>query len=73
VNDRGAPLWLFLGMAARARFPKYELHGKSFHDFQSTTTWGWPAKALYWIEAAIILVPLVHAWWMTAAVKFQSV
>jgi cytochrome b561 len=33
--------------------------------FNSTTTWGWPAKALHWIGAAIILVLLVHGWWMT--------
>ena len=33
--------------------------------FNSTTTWGWPAKALHWIGAAIILALLVHGWWMT--------
>ena len=33
--------------------------------FNSRTTWGWPAKALHWIGAAIILVLLVHGWWMT--------
>ena len=33
--------------------------------FNSTTTWGWPAKVLHWIGAAIILVLLVHGWWMT--------
>jgi cytochrome b561 len=33
--------------------------------FNSTTTWGWPAKILHWIGAAIILVLLVHGWWMT--------
>jgi cytochrome b561 len=27
--------------------------------------WGWPSKALHWIGAAIILVLLVHGWWMT--------
>src|SRR5262249_44669034 len=31
----------------------------------STTSWGWPAKALHWIGAAAILVLLVHGWWMT--------
>jgi cytochrome b561 len=33
--------------------------------FNSTTTWGWPAKALHWIGAVIILLLLVHGWWMT--------
>src|SRR5258708_16324090 len=33
--------------------------------FNSTTTWGWPAKALHWIGAAIILLLLGHGWWMT--------
>ena len=33
--------------------------------FNTTTQWGWPAKALHWIGAAIILVLLVHDWWMT--------
>jgi cytochrome b561 len=33
--------------------------------FNSTTTWGWPAKILHWIGAAIILVLLIHGWWMT--------
>jgi cytochrome b561 len=31
----------------------------------STTKWGWPAKTMHWIGAAIILVLLVHGWWMT--------
>jgi cytochrome b561 len=31
----------------------------------STTRWGWPAKTLHWIGAAVILVLLVHGWWMT--------
>lgn len=33
--------------------------------FNSTTAWGWPAKALHWIGAVIILLLLVHGWWMT--------
>src|SRR5258708_33228708 len=33
--------------------------------FNSRTTWGWPAKALHWIGAAIILLLLGHGWWMT--------
>jgi cytochrome b561 len=33
--------------------------------FNSTTRWGWPAKALHWIGAAIILLLLGHGWWMT--------
>jgi cytochrome b561 len=33
--------------------------------FNSTTAWGWPAKALHWIGAAIIIVLLAHGWWMT--------
>ena len=31
----------------------------------STKVWGWPAKALHWIGAAIILLLLGHGWWMT--------
>jgi cytochrome b561 len=31
----------------------------------SKTTWGWPAKGLHWLGAAIILVLLGHGWWMT--------
>jgi cytochrome b561 len=31
----------------------------------STTQWGWPAKALHWIAAAAILILLIHGWWMT--------
>ena len=33
--------------------------------FNSTTQWGWPAKALHWVGAAIILLLLGHGWWMT--------
>ena len=33
--------------------------------FNSTARWGWPAKALHWIGAAIILLLLGHGWWMT--------
>src|SRR3974390_1068851 len=33
--------------------------------FNSTTQWGWPAKALHWLGAAIILLLLGHGWWMT--------
>ena len=31
----------------------------------STTRWGWPAKAFHWIGAALMLLLLVHGWWMT--------
>lgn len=31
----------------------------------STTQWGWPAKLLHWIGALMILLLLVHGWWMT--------
>ena len=31
----------------------------------SATTWGWPAKLLHWIGAILILILLVHGWWMT--------
>jgi cytochrome b561 len=31
----------------------------------STTSWGWAAKALHWIGAAAILVLLAHGCWMT--------
>jgi cytochrome b561 len=31
----------------------------------STSSWGWPAKALHWIGALAILVLLCHGWWMT--------
>jgi cytochrome b561 len=33
--------------------------------FNSATRWGWPAKTLHWIGAAMILLLLVHGWWMT--------
>jgi cytochrome b561 len=33
--------------------------------FNSATAWGWPAKTLHWIGAAMILVLLTHGWWMT--------
>lgn len=33
--------------------------------FNSTTVWGWPAKLLHWIAAVMILLLLVHGWWMT--------
>jgi cytochrome b561 len=31
----------------------------------STAHWGWPAKALHWIGAILILLLLGHGWWMT--------
>ena len=31
----------------------------------STTAWGWPAIALHWAGAALIVVLLAHGWWMT--------
>jgi len=31
----------------------------------NATTWGWPAKALHWIGAILILLLLGHGWWMT--------
>jgi cytochrome b561 len=31
----------------------------------SKTDWGWPAKVLHWVGAAMILILLVHGWWMT--------
>jgi len=31
----------------------------------TATQWGWPAKLLHWIAAIVILVLLVHGWWMT--------
>jgi cytochrome b561 len=31
----------------------------------STSTWGWPSILLHWIGTALILVLLVHGWWMT--------
>jgi cytochrome b561 len=33
--------------------------------FNSAAKWGWPAKALHWVGAAIILLLLGHGWWMT--------
>ena len=27
--------------------------------------WGWPAKLRHWIGAAVILILIVHGWWMT--------
>jgi cytochrome b561 len=35
------------------------------NTFNSKTAWGWPAKTLHWIAAAIILLLLGHGWWMT--------
>ena len=31
----------------------------------STDSWGWPAILLHWIGAALILILLIHGWWMT--------
>src|SRR5262245_50171561 len=31
----------------------------------SATDWGWPAKILHWVGAIMILLLLVHGWWMT--------
>jgi cytochrome b561 len=31
----------------------------------STTAWGFPAKALHWVGALAILILLIHGWWMT--------
>lgn len=31
----------------------------------SATRWGWPARLLHWLGAALILILLVHGWWMT--------
>jgi cytochrome b561 len=31
----------------------------------TNATWGWPAKALHWIGAILILLLLGHGWWMT--------
>src|SRR5262249_11980702 len=31
----------------------------------SADDWGWPAKLLHWIGAALILLLLAHGWWMT--------
>jgi cytochrome b561 len=33
--------------------------------FNSTTRWGWPAIALHWIGAVLIVLLLGHGWWMT--------
>src|SRR6476660_9801196 len=33
--------------------------------FNTATTWGWPAKTLHWVGAAIILLLLGHGWWTT--------
>jgi cytochrome b561 len=31
----------------------------------TNTEWGWPAKALHWIGAILIVLLLGHGWWMT--------
>ena len=31
----------------------------------SATDWGLPAKILHWVGAIMILLLLVHGWWMT--------
>jgi cytochrome b561 len=41
------------------------MSGPHLMTFNSKTTWGWPAKALHWIGAAVILILLAHGWWMT--------
>jgi cytochrome b561 len=33
--------------------------------FNSPTRWGWPAIALHWIGAVLIVLLLGHGWWMT--------
>lgn len=34
----------------------------------TTSGWGWPARLLHWLAAAVVLVLLVHGWWMTHVV-----
>jgi cytochrome b561 len=41
------------------------MSGRHLMTFNSKTRWGWPAKALHWIGAAVILILLAHGWWMT--------
>jgi cytochrome b561 len=31
----------------------------------SATDRGWPAKILHWVGAVMVLLLLVHGWWMT--------
>lgn len=31
----------------------------------TASTWGWPAKALHWIGTILIVVLILHGWWMT--------
>jgi cytochrome b561 len=31
----------------------------------SSTSWGWPAIVLHWIGAVLIVMLLLHGWWMT--------
>jgi cytochrome b561 len=31
----------------------------------SSAAWGWPAIALHWLGAVLIVVLLAHGWWMT--------
>src|SRR5262245_33681711 len=31
----------------------------------SENAWGWPARALHWLGAILILLLLGHGWWMT--------
>lgn len=31
----------------------------------SARRWGWPAKALHWVGAALIVLLIGHGWWMT--------
>jgi len=33
--------------------------------FNSTSRWGWPAIALHWVGAVLIVLLLGHGWWMT--------
>jgi cytochrome b561 len=31
----------------------------------STSDWGWPARTLHWIAAVMVLLLILHGWWMT--------
>src|SRR5258706_3638912 len=49
-------------MAWLGRYPR---PGEAEMVRNTPDAWGWPAKLLHWLAAALILLLLGHGWWMT--------